>query len=243
MSGRPVIDEIGRFQGFIGTGFDLTEKRKADAEINRLALFDGLTGLANRQRMRLSLDKTLAQQAGPYRPTALFLMDLDRFKAVNDTLGHQAGDLLLKQVAQRLTRVVGDAGLVGRLGGDEFQVVLPGVDNRDTLSTLSRELILALSQPYFISGASVSIGCSIGIAITPQHGKDLGDADPQRRSRALCGQGRWPRRPPLLFGRHAGRGEIAQAARGRSAHRGHRGRVPPLLPARRQHEIDADRRL
>ncbi len=172
MSGRPVIDEIGRFQGFIGTGFDLTEKRKADAEINRLALFDGLTGLANRQRMRLSLDKTLAQQAGPYRPTALFLMDLDRFKAVNDTLGHQAGDLLLKQVAQRLTRVVGDAGLVGRLGGDEFQVVLPGVDNRDTLSTLSRELILALSQPYFISGASVSIGCSIGIAITPQHGKD-----------------------------------------------------------------------
>ena len=172
MSGRPVIDEIGRFQGFIGTGFDLTEKRKADAEINRLALFDGLTGLANRQRMRLSLDKTLAQLAGPYRPTALFLMDLDRFKAVNDTLGHQAGDLLLKQVAQRLTRVVGDAGLVGRLGGDEFQVVLPGIDQRDTLSALSRELILALSQPYFISGASVAIGCSIGIAITPQHGKD-----------------------------------------------------------------------
>ncbi len=172
ISGRPVIDEIGRFQGFIGTGADLTEKRQAEAEITRLALFDGLTGLANRQRMRLSLDKTLSQQAGPYRATSLFLMDLDRFKAVNDTLGHQAGDLLLKQVAQRLQRVVGDAGLVGRLGGDEFQIVLPGIDNRDTLSTLARELIDALSQPYFISGASVAIGCSIGIAITPHHGRD-----------------------------------------------------------------------
>ncbi len=172
ISGRPVIDEIGRFQGFIGSGSDLTEQRRAEAEINRLALFDGLTGLANRQRMRLSLDKTLAQKAGPYRPTALFLMDLDRFKAVNDTLGHQAGDLLLKQVAQRLQRVVGDTGLVGRLGGDEFQLVVPGIDDRDTLGTLSRELIDAISQPYFISGASVSIGCSIGIALTPQHGRD-----------------------------------------------------------------------
>ena len=170
ISGRPVIDELGRFQGFIGSGSDLTEKRKSEAEITRLALFDGLTGLANRQRMRMSLDKTLAQNTAPYRATSLFLMDLDRFKAVNDTLGHQAGDALLKQVAQRLQRGVGDAGLVGRLGGDEFQLVLPGIDNRDTLSSLARELIAALSQPYFISGTAVTIGCSIGIAITPDHG-------------------------------------------------------------------------
>jgi diguanylate cyclase (GGDEF)-like protein len=173
ISGRPVVDDLGRFQGFIGSGSDLTEKRKSDAEITRLALFDGLTGLANRQRMRHSLDKTLQQQrVGPFRPTSLFLMDLDRFKAVNDTLGHQAGDALLKQVAQRLQRVVGDAGLVGRLGGDEFQVLLPGIDNRDTLAALAKELISALSQPYFIAGASVTIGCSIGVAIAPQHGED-----------------------------------------------------------------------
>jgi diguanylate cyclase (GGDEF)-like protein len=172
ISGRPVVDELDRFQGFIGSGSDLTEKRRSEAEITRLALFDGLTGLANRQRMRASLDKTLNQQAGPYRPASLFLMDLDRFKAVNDTLGHQAGDALLKQVAQRLQRGVGDAGLVGRLGGDEFQVLLPGIDNRDTLATLARTLIDALSQPYFIAGASVTIGCSIGIAIAPQHGEE-----------------------------------------------------------------------
>ena len=75
ISGRPVTDDMGRFQGFIGSGADLTEKRRSEAEITRLALFDGLTGLANRQRMRLSLDKTLAGQGGPFRPSALFLMD------------------------------------------------------------------------------------------------------------------------------------------------------------------------
>ncbi len=172
ISGRPVVDSLGRFQGFIGSGADLTEKRKSEAEITRLALFDGLTGLANRQRMRLSLDKTLAQAAGQHRPTSLFLMDLDRFKAVNDTLGHQAGDALLKMVAQRLQRVVGEAGLVGRLGGDEFQVLLPGTDTRDELATLARALIDSLSQPYQIAGTQVSIGCSIGIAISPRHGED-----------------------------------------------------------------------
>jgi diguanylate cyclase (GGDEF)-like protein len=172
ITGRPVIDEFGRFGGFIGSGSDLTERRRSEAEITRLALFDGLTGLANRQRMRLSLDKMLNQQAGPYRATTLFLLDLDRFKTVNDTLGHQAGDVLLKQVAQRLGRVVGDAGLCGRLGGDEFQVLLPGNDQRERLAELATRIIAALSQPYYIAGQSVAIGCSIGIAIAPEHGTD-----------------------------------------------------------------------
>ena len=173
ISGRPVIDEAGRFQGFIGSGADLTEKRRAEAEITRLALFDGLTGLANRQRMRASLDQTLQQSGGaPYRPTTLFLLDLDRFKAVNDTLGHQVGDDLLKQVAQRLLRAVGDGGLVGRLGGDEFQVILPGENDVDRLSELAREIIASLSHPYSIGGHAISIGCSIGVAIAPLDGRD-----------------------------------------------------------------------
>ena len=165
ISGRPVIDATGCFQGFIGSGTDLTDKRRSEAEIIRLALFDALTGLANRQRMRASLDQTLNQSTGPYRPTALFLLDLDRFKVVNDTLGHQAGDALLKQVAQRLLHSVGDAGLVGRPGGDEFQVVLPGEANVERLSELARTIISSLSQPYFIDDTSVTIGCSIGVAI------------------------------------------------------------------------------
>ncbi|OWK33303.1 EAL domain-containing protein [Sphingomonas dokdonensis] len=172
ISGRPMLDDLGRFQGFIGFGSDLTEKRRSEAEITRLALFDSLTGLANRQRLRLSLDQALATAQGPNTTTALFLLDLDRFKAVNDTLGHQCGDELLKQVAQRLTRTVEDAGLVGRLGGDEFQVVLPREGNRDRLGTLAQQIITALSQPFFIAGSSLSIGCSIGIAIAPEHGQD-----------------------------------------------------------------------
>ncbi|WP_374140327.1 EAL domain-containing protein [Sphingomonas sp.] len=172
ISGRPVIDSSGRFQGFIGSGADLTEKRRAEAQITRLALFDGLTGLANRQRMRAALDQALNQQAGPYRTTTLFLLDLDRFKVVNDTLGHQTGDTLLKQVAQRLLRAVGDAGLVGRLGGDEFQVLLPGENDPEKLSNLARVIIADLSQPYSVDGNSVTIGCSIGVAIAPQDGNE-----------------------------------------------------------------------
>ncbi len=170
ISGRPMMDAVGNFQGFVGFGSDLTAKRRSEAEITKLALFDGLTGLANRQRMRLALDQTLVQAVNSYRSVSLLLLDLDRFKAVNDTLGHQTGDELLKQVGQRLTRTVGDAGLVGRLGGDEFKVLLPTESNRDRLAEMSSAIILALSQPYFIGGSSISIGCSIGIAIAPDDG-------------------------------------------------------------------------
>ncbi|MET3824375.1 diguanylate cyclase (GGDEF)-like protein [Sphingomonas sp. PvP055] len=172
MSGRPIFDEDGIFLGFVGSGTDLTERRRADAEITRLALFDGLTGLANRQRLRLALDQMLAQPAMSQRMISLFLLDLDRFKSVNDTLGHQMGDALLKQVAQRLQRAIGDAGLVGRLGGDEFQVIMPGHADRDKLGELARRVIFDLSQPYSIEGSAISIGCSIGVAVAPQDGAD-----------------------------------------------------------------------
>ncbi|MEH3047446.1 EAL domain-containing protein [Sphingomonas adhaesiva] len=170
ISGRPLIDELGRFQGFAGAGSDLTEQRRAEAEITRLALFDSLTGLANRQRMRLALEQTLTHRSGAPTSTGLLLLDLDRFKAVNDTLGHQMGDELLKEVAQRLQRTIGDAGLVGRLGGDEFQVVVPGEGNRDRLGMLADRVIAALSLPYHIQSATLSIGCSVGVAVAPLHG-------------------------------------------------------------------------
>ena len=174
ISGRPVTDARGNFAGFVGSGSDLTERRRADAEITRLALFDGLTGLANRQRLRLSLDQTLGQSGNTSRDrsTALFLLDLDRFKAVNDTLGHQTGDALLKQVAQRLLRTIGEAGLVGRLGGDEFQVILPTMADREKLGDLARRVIIDLSQPYSIDGSAISIGCSVGVAVAPDDGED-----------------------------------------------------------------------
>ena len=170
ITGRPRLDPLGYFLGFIGTGSDLTEKRKSEAEITNLALYDALTGLANRQRMKMTLEDTLRQSRTSYRSSSLLLLDLDRFKAVNDTLGHQTGDLLLQQVSQRLQRVVADAGLVGRLGGDEFQVLIAGEAKRERLTDLATDIIQTLSQPYFVGGSSVSIGCSVGIAVAPEDG-------------------------------------------------------------------------
>ena len=172
ISGRPIIDDVGTYAGFVGSGSDLTERRRADAEITRLALFDSLTGLANRQRMRAALDQMLCHTRGQQRASAMLLLDLDRFKAVNDTLGHQTGDALLKHVAQRLRRTIGESGIVGRLGGDEFQVLLPDQGNRATVGDLASRVIFDLSQPYSIDGSAISIGCSIGIALAPEDGHD-----------------------------------------------------------------------
>ena len=105
-----------------------------------------------------------------HRECSVFLLDLDRFKHVNDTLGHPAGDALLVQVAHRLERAVGKLGRVGRLGGDEFKVVVPGRIDRDRLGALAQEVIAALSQPYSIDGQRVVIGASLGIAVSPEHG-------------------------------------------------------------------------
>lgn len=171
ISGRPIIDDIGQFRGFVGSGTDLTEKRRSQAEATRLARYDELTGLANRQEMRLALTKALTDERGQHREVSLMLLDLDRFKTVNDTMGHPVGDVLLQQVAQRLLRTVDEAGMVGRLGGDEFQVVLPGLVSNKALTELAKMIIAALSQPYMIDGATVSIGCSIGIAVAPANGE------------------------------------------------------------------------
>jgi len=175
LSGRPIIDEIGQFRGYAGSGSDLTEKRRSDAEANRLARYDSLTGLANRQEMQMALERALGEKGDAPAEVALFLLDLDRFKAVNDTMGHPVGDELLKQVSQRLFRAVGSKGMVGRLGGDEFEVVLPDLSKQDQLATLATQIISELSQPYMIDGVTLTIGCSIGIAIAPTDGDTTED--------------------------------------------------------------------
>src|SRR3546814_7049 len=103
----------------------------------------------------------------------LMMIDLDRFKHINDTLGHPTGDALLQQVAQRLQRIVGKKGEIGRLGGDEFQVFIPDEDDRGELGSLASQIIQMISQPYQIEGNSCVIGASIGIAIAPFDGVDV----------------------------------------------------------------------
>ncbi len=170
ISGRPIYDGFANFLGFRGSGSDLTERRRSEQHASRLAHYDSLTGLANRFQMSQTLEKILNAPHETHRHCAVFLLDLDRFKHVNDTMGHPAGDALLKQVAQRLQLSVNDLGRVGRLGGDEFQVVLPGRMAPDRLADLAARIIESLSQPYSIEGSRVMIGASIGIAISPADG-------------------------------------------------------------------------
>ena len=165
LSGNPIFDDRGRFLGFRGIGTDLTEQRRSEQEISRLARFDSLTGLPNRARMRQTLEEALRNAARRQKGCALFLIDLDRFKNVNDTLGHPVGDALLRQVADRLKSVVGQQGQVGRLGGDEFEAVFPGLVDVGVLESLARTLIDQVSRPYEIEGHRVTIGASVGIAI------------------------------------------------------------------------------
>ncbi|HWU93092.1 MAG TPA: EAL domain-containing protein [Sphingomicrobium sp.] len=165
LSGNPIFDERGRFLGFRGIGTDLTEQRRSEQEITRLARFDSLTGLPNRAMMRQTLDEALRNAANRQKGCTLFLIDLDRFKNVNDTLGHPVGDALLRQVADRLKSVMGQHGQVGRLGGDEFQAVLPGMVDIGLIESLARTLIEQVSRPYMIEGHKVTIGASLGIAI------------------------------------------------------------------------------
>ena len=170
VSGRPHFDGGGKFAGYRGSGTDITAQRRSAEDASRLALYDSLTGLANRFHISKKLDTTLAAFAQQQRSCAIMLLDLDRFKQVNDTLGHPAGDALLKQVAQRLLKIVGDREMVSRLGGDEFQIILPDQEDRGKLGDLAADIISSLSQPYSVEGSRCIIGASVGVAIAPFDG-------------------------------------------------------------------------
>ena len=172
IAGKPQFDEKQRFTGYRGSAKDVTAIRESQQDAERLAQYDSLTGLANRHRMTERLTSILKAYRNSKRTCALMMLDLDRFKQVNDTLGHPAGDELLKQVAGRLGRIVGDKGEIGRLGGDEFQIVLPDIDDRGALGELGQRLIQMISQPYSINGARAIIGTSIGVAVAPYDGLD-----------------------------------------------------------------------
>ncbi|HEY7810219.1 MAG TPA: EAL domain-containing protein [Allosphingosinicella sp.] len=165
LSGTPNFDQFGRFLGFRGIGANLSEQLRSEAEKTRLARYDSLTGLPNRAMMRRTLDEALANAAERRRGCALLMIDLDRFKQVNDTLGHPVGDKLLKQVAARLQEVIGDAGQAGRVGGDEFEAILPGIDEEARIEEIALRLIAHVSRPYELDGHVVEIGASIGVAI------------------------------------------------------------------------------
>ncbi|HZG08252.1 MAG TPA: EAL domain-containing protein [Allosphingosinicella sp.] len=165
LSGTPQFDECGRFLGFRGIGANLSDQLRSEAEQTKLARYDSLTGLPNRVMMRATLDDALANAAARRQGCALMMLDLDRFKQVNDTLGHPVGDLLLKQVAARLRDTLGDDGRAGRVGGDEFEAIFPGIAEEARLAEIAARIITEISRPYDLEGNRVEIGTSVGIVV------------------------------------------------------------------------------
>jgi len=148
---------------------DVTEQTEAQDRIQQLAWTDELTGLMNRPAFKELLKKSLNATDNP-ASLALHLIDLDNFKTVNDTLGHPIGDLLLNEVAKRIVTIVGASGHVGRLGGDEFVVIQPLHNQTLDHKTLAKAIVASLGGSFEISGHSINIGASLGIALAPDHG-------------------------------------------------------------------------
>ena len=170
LSASPRIDENGGFAGFRGVGSDVTERRENEERIAYLARFDPLTGLPNRMQLTETLGQAM-RRADQFRSRCAFLMiDLDRFKAVNDTLGHQVGDRLLERVAERLRALVAESGLCGRLGGDEFAIVLGERADSDQVHAVAQRVIAGLSDPYVVDGHTLYVGATVGSAIGPRDG-------------------------------------------------------------------------
>ncbi len=170
ITARPKFDNNGDFHGYRGNAKDVTAEYKRKLEDTRLAEFDSLTGLANRNRMDRQLNGLLGAFKAAGRSCAVMMLDLDRFKQVNDSMGHQAGDELLKQVAKRMREIIGDRGEIGRLGGDEFQIILPDIDDRGKLGEIAEKIVKIISQPYLIEDKKAVIGTSIGVAVAPYDG-------------------------------------------------------------------------
>jgi len=167
-----------------GTLQDVTEQRRAQAKIRRLAHFDGLTGLANRRRFMQQLERSRERCATAGEKMALLYLDLDQFKRINDTLGHSAGDALLRSVADmlfekvRVTDVVsrpdaGEESEISRLGGDEFAVLLTQLHSRDDARRIAMRILGALSTPINVDGHDITTTGSIGISLFPDDGEDV----------------------------------------------------------------------
>ncbi|MCK9394386.1 MAG: EAL domain-containing protein [Methylobacter sp.] len=156
---------------YVGTHIDITERKAAEEQIKQLAFYDPLTRLPNRRLLQERLKHGIDVERRDGKQLALLMLDLDRFKAVNDSLGHQAGDGLLQQVAARITNRLRDVDMVARLGGDEFIVLLEDIAHPEDAARVAEDIIADLSKPFYaVQGEDMLIGVSIGISLYPQHG-------------------------------------------------------------------------
>jgi diguanylate cyclase (GGDEF)-like protein/PAS domain S-box-containing protein len=151
---------------------DLTEQHRSQADIHRLAHHDPLTGLENRAALGVRLEQQLAQARRSNLPLAVLFIDLDHFKKINDSLGHQAGDLLLVGASARMKDLLRDVDTLARLGGDEFIIVLGGPLTPDSVTAVAVRLVESLQEPYHLDGITAHSGASVGVALFPDDGED-----------------------------------------------------------------------
>jgi diguanylate cyclase (GGDEF)-like protein/PAS domain S-box-containing protein len=171
LSIRPSIDPAGHYEGSLAMVMDITERHRAQKALEYQALHDALTGLPNRVQLAQRLGQALESARAAHEHVAVLILDLDHFKEVNETFGHQAGDRLLEQVGPRLRSEIRDEDMVARLGGDEFAVLLTKTD--PTAATLAAARLLeALERPFEVQGQHLDVAVSIGIAISPDDGDD-----------------------------------------------------------------------
>ena len=164
----PEFDEAGQVVSVLTVGRDFTELNASRRKIHQMAFYDSLTGLPNRALFHDRLKQTLADSAWHGQMSALMMIDMDRFKDINDSLGHRAGDQLLRETARRLSSCVRPYDTVARLGGDEFTVVLPNIRETDDLGRIADKLLDQFTRSFTLEGAAVFVSCSIGIALFPQ---------------------------------------------------------------------------
>ena len=173
ITGDVVRDGNGKPRRLAGSFQDITERRHAEERVRRLAHYDDLTGLPNRNLFGFELAHALARADRYDRKLAVLFIDLDRFKIINDTLGHDLGDLVIRAVARRLAGAVRGSDMVARLGGDEFVVLAEGFNDMSDLVGIARKLLDVIGQSILVHGHDLGVTGSIGIAACPQDGRDV----------------------------------------------------------------------
>jgi diguanylate cyclase (GGDEF)-like protein len=167
-----IRDKQGELMGFVLMFNDVTERRLYVDTIHHLAYHDALTGLPNRALLNDRLDQALASYGRNKAGGALMIMDLDRFKDVNDSLGHSMGDLLLKAVSERLKWLLRKSDTVSRMGGDEFVLLLPTISSEQSAAMTAAKIVTAFREPFICNGHTLNVTASIGIADFPEDGED-----------------------------------------------------------------------
>src|ERR1017187_8572167 len=171
-SGQAFYDDTGQVTRMSGITMDINERKHAEERIQFLAYYDALTELPNRTLLHDRLAKALADARRQKYKIALLFLDLDRFKHINDSLGHSVGDFLLQEVAERLKRFAREQDTVARLGGDEFLIMLTHVKDVSDAAVATERLMDAMTAEFVVQGRSLSISCSLGISVFPEHGAD-----------------------------------------------------------------------